>query len=35
MKENTPSYCSLVCPFHRFAVPLPRKIGAGFLITAY
>ena len=27
MKENTPSYCSLLCPFHRFAVPLPRKRG--------
>ena len=27
MKENTPSRCSLLCPFHRFAVPLPRKRG--------
>ena len=27
MKENIPSYCSLLCPFHRFAVPLPRKRG--------
>ncbi len=27
MKENTPSCCSLLCPFHRFAVPLPRKRG--------
>ena len=30
MKENTPSYCSLLCPFHRFAVPLPRKRGRLF-----
>ena len=25
MKVYFPSYCSLLCPFHRFAIPLPRK----------
>ena len=27
MKENTPSCYFLLCPFHHFAVPLPRKRG--------